>query len=175
MRHYREQKELKELTSRQKWLYNYIVDNTLLTLFSSDTYVTAEQIIKDYNFYMNGTIDYEPYIYKDKSHDKCIALRNDIDRLNIDFSKEHIIYIKGDYSYKIATSKAEVKEMLERIYYQVAYNKLRKASVIIAKMRRNNNMQVLDNDNLSAVEDEVERFVRVFDSENDEISEIEAQ
>ena len=175
MRHYKEVKELKELTERQKWLYNYIVDNTLLTIFNDDTYVTAEQIIRDYNFYMQNTIGYERYILKDKSHDKCIALRNDIDRLNIDFSLEHIIYIKGDYSYKIATSSDEVKSMLERIYYQVAYNKLKKASVILAKCKRNENKQLFDNETLQALDEATDKFISVFDSENDEESEIETK
>ena len=155
--------EERELTARQKWLYNYLI----YTTFELNQFVSAEQIIKDYEFFESTTESYEAYVLNDKAHDKCIALRNDIDILNLTFSKEHIIYIKGDYTYKIATSREEVKEMLKRIYYRVAYTKLKKASKLVAKMKRDSLMQLLDNETLDPVEEAVTKFISVFDDEND--------
>ena len=154
-----------KLTARQEWLYNYLVEKT----FVDKKIVTILQIINDYNFYNYSRDDFEPYMFNDTSHDKCIAVRNDIDILNLTFSKEHIIYIKGDYTYKIATTREEVKEMLKRIYYRVAFTKLKKASKLVAKMKRDSLMQLVDNETLEPLEEAVTKFISVFESDNDNI------
>ena len=154
-----------KLTARQEWLYNYLVNKT----FVDKKIVTIEEIINDYNYYNDMRDDFERYVFNDKAHDKCIAVRNDIDILNLTFSKEHIIYIKGNYTYKIATTREEVKEMLKRIYYRVAFTKLKKASKLVAKMKRDSLMQLVDNETLEPLEEAVTKFISVFESDNDNI------
>lgn len=136
------------MTERQKYIYDYIVNK-------GELITSAEELVFGWNALEKG----DKYMFYDKAHDKCVSLRNDIDKINQDFANEHIIINNGDYTYKVASSVNEIKEMLQRVYYDVAFNKLRKASLIVNKAKRDGNYQLLDLETLVPSED---KFIEVF-------------
>ena len=158
-----------KLTTRQWRLYSLVKYNTS----EEHRKTTLEEIVENYNSLDESSKD--KYVLKETAHDKCVSVRNDIDKINLSSEIQRIIVVYDDYTYKLAENELEVLEMLERLYYRVAYNKLVKASRIKYKLDKHNQGRLFTNDlrpiytnkteeKLEVISKAVREFVEVFEN-----------
>lgn len=113
-----------------------------------NAFLTKEEIVKQ----VNGLLGYEAYIinYSSFSHDKCIALWEDIESINNDFQSDELYMIirnsKGDI--KMPTKREAVDYFNRQL--SIAFKKLVRARNLQKKYRMNGlNLFMFDNEGVN--------------------------
>jgi len=141
-----------KLTPRQWATYRLIEFNSS---WSVDT--TQEDIVNNYPIekYSDG---YE-LSKNPKAHDKCSAVWQDINEINMNINIHKVIISPKPYEYKMAETEEEVKEYCKDIYFKPAMAKLHRYSVLLNKVKRNGQGKLIF-DSKSQARDYWETFIK---------------
>lgn len=72
------------------------------------------------------------------NHDCCVALRNDIEKINKSVDHPFTIVYDSDYNYWIGKNKEEVVEFIETKKLQPALKKLKSYWAVLQKVKQDN-------------------------------------
>ena len=135
------------LTTRQWRTYDLIKRNSLLGRTTS-----AREIVDNYPF----DADYrkDGYVWTDnpRNHSHCSTIWEDLNKINAEWNIAKIFIWDENYEYKIATTREEVKEFCNRIYWHKAMSKLWRHGNLMRKVRRDGQMRFLFDDKTKARE-----------------------